>query len=141
MSRVINPNGVGKERGQLMKAVAVALRELLRHGEQDDHSRDLVAFIAFGLRRIGEGIDTTVAAWEKRGYWVKADRFRLDWEWTTRMSESLQMALINDDWGQIAALCVQLGGKVAGVRLAKNPRIGTPWEGAWGKLKKLNYSA
>ncbi len=141
MSRVINPNGVGKERNQVMKAVAVSLRELLRHGQPDDHSRDLVAFIAFGLKTVGEGIDSTVAAWEKRGYWVKADRFRLEWEWTSQVSDGLQKALLSDDWGEIGRLSVQLGQKVSHIKLAKNPRIGTPWEGAWRKLKKLTYSA
>ena len=134
MSRVINPNSAGKERNQLMKAVAIALRELLANQEPNDEARDFVAFIAAALGTISDGIEPSLEAWEKRGYWLKADRFRLEWEWAGRMSRDLEKALRADDWGAIALECVKLGEKVAKVKVAKNPRIGTPWKGAWRKL-------
>jgi hypothetical protein len=134
MSRVINPNAPGTERTRLMKASAIALRELLSHGKPDDHARDLVAFISAALAAIAEGIETSVTAWEKRGYWLKADRFRLDWEWSGRLSGELESALKKDDWGAIAGLCVKLGEKVQNIKLPKTPRIGQPWVGAWKKL-------
>jgi hypothetical protein len=136
MSRVINPNSPGTERTRMLKAAAIALRELLAHGKPDDHSRDLVAFISAALAAIAEGIETSVVAWEKRGYWLKADRFRLDWEWAGRLSADLEAALKKDDWGAIAGLCVKLGDKVKGVKLPKNPRIGQPWIGAWERIQK-----
>ncbi|HUF39323.1 MAG TPA: hypothetical protein VMN57_12430 [Anaerolineales bacterium] len=118
-----------------MKAAAIALRELLAHGKPDDHSRDLVAFISAALAAIADGIETSVVAWEKRDYWLKADRFRLDWEWTGQISRDLEKALLSDDWGAIAGLCVKLGGKLQGVKIPQKPRIGTPWVGAWNRLK------
>ena len=135
MSRVINPNSAGKERNQLMRAVAIALRELLTHETVDDSSRDVAAFIAAALQTIDAGIEASVTAWEKRGYWLKADRFRLDWEWAGRTGKALEQALIADDWGRIAGLCVQIGEKVQGVKVPKNHRLGTPWEGAWRRLR------
>jgi hypothetical protein len=135
MSRVINPNAPGTDRTRLMKAAAIALRELLSHGKPDDHARDLAAFISAALAAIAQGIDQSVAAWEKRDYWLKADRFRLEWEWAGRLSKELEAALKRDDWAAIAGLCVKLGEKVKGVKLPKNPRNGQPWEGAWEKLK------
>ena len=134
MSRVINPNSAGKERNQLMKAIAIALRELLANQEPNDQSRDYVAFISAALATISENIEPSLEAWEKRGYWLKADRFRLEWEWAGRMSGALEKALHADDWGAIALECVKLGDKVSKIKLPKNPRIGTPWVGAWRKL-------
>ena len=119
-----------------MKAAAIALRELLTHGNPDIHARDLVAFIAAALDAIAAGIDTSVDAWEKRGYWFKADRFRLEWEWAGRLGQEFEAALRADDWDTLAGLCVKLGGKLKDIKLPKNPRIGQPWEGAWDKLQK-----
>ena len=139
MSRVINPNQAGQERGRLMKAIAVALRELTTHETVDDSTRDLAAFISLALRAIAAGIETSVTAWEKRGYWLKADRFRLDWEWAGRTSTALETALIEDDWGQIAGLCVRIGEKVRGIQVAKHHRLGTPWAGAWRRLRLRDF--
>lgn len=135
MSRVINPNAAGQDRGRLMKTVASTLRALLAHGAVDDTSRDMAAFIAAALQAIASGIETSVTAWEKRGYWLKADRFRLDWEWTGRIGAGLERALIEDDWGKIAAYCVQIGDKVKDIELPKSARGGEPWVGAWRKLR------
>ena len=135
MSRVINPNAAGKDRNQLMKAAAVALHELIAHSKVDDEAYDLAAFIAMALRAISAGIETSVTAWEKRGYWLKADRFRLDWEWTGRIAQELETAPAEADWGKIATLCVKIGEKVEGVQVAKNHRLGTPWSGAWRRLR------
>jgi hypothetical protein len=135
MSRVINPNSAGKQRNQMMRAIAIALRELLTHDDVDDSSRDLAAFIAAALIAIGEGIETSLVAWEKRGYWLKADKFRLEWEWANTTGRAIERALIDDDWQQIALLCVKVGSKVQHIKLPKSPRIGTPWEGAWRRLR------
>jgi hypothetical protein len=136
LGRVINPNGVGKERNRLMKITAVALRELMSHPEPDNHSRDLAAFIAAGLEAIAGTIDQSVTAWEKRGYWVKADKFRMEWRWADRLSTKLRTALLADDWGEIAGAGVELAGKLSKVKLPKTNRYGTPWKGAWEQLKR-----
>ncbi len=39
------------------------------------------------LEEINSNIDKSVEAWEKRGYWVKADKFRLDWEWSGKLCQ------------------------------------------------------
>ena len=78
MSRVINPDSAGKERTRLTKAIVISIRELAKQTEPGAKARDLAAFIALALLTIAEGIDVSVAAWEKRDYWVKADRFRME---------------------------------------------------------------
>jgi hypothetical protein len=131
MSRIIQTDSVGKQRGQLTKATALALRELARQAEMGEEARDLTAFIVLALRGIAEGIDASVAAWEKRGYWVKADKFRMEWSWTGRLSAQLQAALQSEDWPQIAAESMKIAERLREIRVVEKHRMGRPWAGAY----------
>lgn len=135
MSRVINPEGAGKERNRLVKSIVLAMRELMRQAEPDEHSRDLASYIALALLEIGNTVKSSVGAWEKKGYWVKADRFRMEWVWTDRMGKQMRDAVLNDDWATIAMTVAQLGGKLNNVEVPSRNRLGTPWEGAYQHLR------
>ena len=135
MSRVINPDSAGKERTRLTKAIVISIRELAKQSEPSDEARDLAAFIALALQAIADGIDISVAAWEKRDYWVKADRFRMEWAWASQMGEKMKTAVLEDDWGSIASFAAQIGQKLYKVKVSENHRMGTPWGGAWDQLK------
>ena len=135
MSRVINPDGVGKERTRLTRAIVLAIRELMKQSEANDQTRDLAAFICVALEAVDETIDVSVTAWEKRGYWLKADRFRLEWDWAKSLSEKLRQALLAEDWPQVAALSVRVAEKLQNVKVPQRHKLGTPWVGAWKKLK------
>ena len=134
MGRLINPESAGKERTQLTKAIVLAVRELAKQKEVTTDAKDLAAFIALALKSISEGIDVSVAAWEKRGYWVKADRFRMDWMWTGQVAEKMRTALLAEDWGTIAMLMPQIAQKFGKIEVSKNHRLGKPWVGAYGQL-------
>ncbi len=138
MSRIINPESAGKERTQLAKGVALAVRELAQKSEAGDEARDLAAFITLALKRIAETIDVSTAAWEKRGYWVKADRFRMDWMWAGQLAEKMRLALFSDDWASIAGIVAQIAQKLSKVKITQHHRLGTPWTGAWHELKRQN---
>jgi hypothetical protein len=112
------------------------MRELMRQSEPNNTSRDLASFIALALLEINNTVETSVAAWEKKGYWVKADRFRMEWIWTQRMGEQFKQAVLNDDWAAIAMLVAQLGEKMNHVEVPVRHRLGTPWVGAWEQLNK-----
>ena len=134
MGRVINPNGTGKERTQLMRSVALAVRELALQTETGDQARDLAAYLALALQAIANTIEPSVQAWEKRGYWVKADRFRMEWIWTERLGTAIGQAVLQDDWAKVATTTVQIADKIKKVEVPKNHRLGKPWQGAWVKL-------
>lgn len=136
LSRVINPEGAGKERSRLVKSIVLSMRELLRQSEPNDHSRDLAAYIALALLEISKTVETSVVAWEKKGYWVKADRFRMDWVWTERLGNQMKQAVVADDWASVAMLVAQLGGKLNHVEVSPRNRLGTPWVGAFTQLRK-----
>lgn len=135
MSRVINPDSAGKDRTRLTKAIVIAIRELAKQSEPTAAARDLAAFIALALSAIAEGIDASVAAWEKRDYWVKADRFRMEWMWAGTLAEKMKAAVLGDDWGAVAMLLPQIAQRLGKVQVSENHRLGKPWEGAYRKLR------
>lgn len=140
LSRVYNPESAGKDRTRLTRAIAIAVRELMHQPETDHTTKDLAAFIALALRSIHDTIDPSVAAWEKRGYWVKADRFRMDWAWTSRLGEQMAAAILAEDWGSVASAAVQVAQKLQDIKVPANHRLGTPWTGAWQKLRESSQA-
>jgi len=136
LSRIINPDSAGKERTRFIKAIVLALRRLAQQTEPGAESRDLAAFIVLALGIVAGTIDRSVNAWEKRGYWVKADKFRMDWSWTGRFALRMLQALQADDWGTVADIAALTAQKLNKTTIPEGNRLGKPWLGAWEELKK-----
>jgi hypothetical protein len=134
MSRVINPDSAGKERTRLIKAIVISIRELAKQTEIGEEAQDLAAFISLALLTIAEGIDVSVLAWEKRNYWVKADRFRMDWSWTSQMGEKMKIAVLDDDWASVVTISTQIAQKLQKVQVSEKHRMGRPWVGGYNQL-------
>ncbi len=134
MSRVINPEFAGKDRTRLTKAIVISIRELAKQTDVTDEAKDLAAFIALALKTISEGIDASVAAWEKRDYWVKADKFRMEWMWSGQYADKMKVAIFTGDWGTIAMLMPQIAQKFNKIEVSDNHRLGKPWVGAFKKM-------
>ncbi|QRN83822.1 hypothetical protein JR338_03455 [Chloroflexota bacterium] len=131
MTRIIKNSTPGKERNHLSKAIVVTIREFMRQTEPDNNTRDMIAFIILALREIGDGIDKSVIAWEKRGYWVKADKYRMEWAWVMPFEQDLIRYFKSDDWGQIAGKLVDLMGRFSSIKVSDKHRMGKPWVGAY----------
>ncbi len=136
MGRVIHLERTGRERTRLTQAVALALRELTEQQKVDAHTRDLAAFIVLALEAIASTIDLSVNAWEKRGYWLKADRFRMEWRWAGDLANQMRNALLGEDWPNVARIAAQVSQNLRHVKIPQRHRLGTPWVGAWQKLKE-----
>ena len=134
MSRLINPDSAGKDRTRLSKAIVLSVRELAKQKDITTENKDLAAFIALALQTISEGIDASVTAWEKRDYWVKADRFRMEWMWSGQYAEKMKTAVLKDDWATVAMLMPQIAQKFSKVVVSDNHRLGKPWIGAYKQL-------
>jgi hypothetical protein len=134
MSRVINPDSVGKLRTQLIKGIVLSIRELARQTGTGAETRDLAAFIALALKSIFEGIDVSVTAWEKRDYWIKADKFRMEWMWTGSTAVKMRNAVLAEDWATVAALSAQIAQKLNKIQVSENHRLGRPWIGSYDQL-------
>lgn len=98
---------------------------------QDDESLEMLAFIANGLFEIEASVDESVAAWEKRGYWVKADRYRMEWNWAASIARKMEKALLHEEWMDIPSMLIQVGQKLPSVVIPVRHRMGQPWLGAW----------
>jgi hypothetical protein len=138
MSRLIKTDSAGKQRAQMMKALALALRALAARAQFDTEARDLAAFLVLALREIHATIDVTCVAWEKRDYWLKADQFRREWAWAGRAAEKLTPILHREEWHHLPPLMVELSKYVAKIELPKRNTLGAPWVGAYGKLMQEN---
>lgn len=134
MSRVINPDSVGKERTRLTKSIVLCIRELAKQANVTPEAKDLAAYIALALQAISDGIDTSVAAWEKRDYWVKADKFRMEWLWAGQLAAKMKTAVLTDDWATIATLMPQIATRFNKIEVSDNHRLGKPWVGAYTLL-------
>ena len=134
MSRVINPDSVGKERTRLTKSIVLCIRELAKQSDVTAETKDQAAYIALALQAIADGIDVSVAAWEKRDYWVKADKFRMEWMWAGQTAAKMKDAVLTDDWATIAMLMPQIAQRFNKIEVSDNHRLGKPWTSAYQLL-------
>ena len=134
MGRLVKTGTAGKDRLLLEKGIVVAIRELARQPGMNETTRDLLAYIALSLISIGDTIDASVAAWEKRDYWVKADHYRMEWAWAARLGTEMKKAIIEESWPDVARCLGQVTEKLSTVKIAQRNRLGTPWVGAYQKL-------
>ena len=139
MSRVINPDSAGKQRTKMTRAIALAVRELSKtnpskNSGQLNEARDLAAFIALTLEVVAETIEVSVAAWEKRNYWVKADKFRMEWHWASQLAGQMREAATKEDWENVAQVAMQVALKLYKIKISEKHRMGRPWEGSWARL-------
>ena len=138
MGRIVKPGTAGKDRILLEKGIILAIRELAVQSGMDATTRDLLAYIALSLKAISETIDASVTAWEKRGYWIKADHYRMEWNWAGNYGEEMKHAILNEDWGTVAKITAQVTQKLSKVKLAQKNRLGIPWSGSYKKLISPN---
>ncbi|MBP7195809.1 MAG: hypothetical protein KBA05_00145 [Anaerolineaceae bacterium] len=125
-------------RNRLMKSIVLAIRTLMQQGSPDKRSLDMAAYIVLALGKINETIETAVAAWEKRDYWVKADQFRQEWAWIDPSQTRLKAAVLAQNWAEIGTEVVLVGQHLSKVQIAEKNRIGEPWVGAWEALRRTN---
>jgi hypothetical protein len=129
MSRVIRTQAAHRDRSKVLRLMATALRAAsgpLRPAEE----WDLPAFLERCLEELAESVDSSAAAWEKRGYWVKADRFRQEWAWTTSLGSTLSDALDNPDLEKARAVGLEIATRLKGVRPLSSLSASRPWLGS-----------
>lgn len=135
MSRIVHTKGTPTtQRNRLRRTIAEALRRLMEKPKMDDEAKDLAALIVFALREIEENVDQSAQAWEKRDYYLKADRFRRDWAWTAPMGRLLTTALVHKTWDELPSLFAQLLGNFQDVKVTKLTRGDKLWDGAYQRL-------
>jgi hypothetical protein len=122
-------------RNRLTKSIVLAVRKLMQKGQPDKESLDMAAYVVLALEKIEESVDLSATAWEKRDYWLKADRFRMEWGWTEGRRLALEKAVLAQDWGKIATELILVAQQFNKVEVSDKNRLGEPWIGAWKVLK------
>mgnify|MGYP005662528995 CR=1 FL=1 len=136
MARVINTNNPGKRRNSFMRTSAEILRRLSQQKEVDEDTKDMVAMLIYCLRGIDRTVEESITAWEKRGYWKKADDFQQKWWWASLMETSLFKLVQADDWDKMPETMVKLFPHFSDIKINKMTRNPKDWEGTYRKLKE-----
>ena len=132
----VKPNESGTTyRNRLTKSIVLAIRKLMQKGQPDKESLDMAAYVVLALEKIEESVDSSATAWEKRDYWLKADRFRMEWSWLEIRRIALEKAVSAQDWGQIASELILVAQNFNKVEVSEKNRLGEPWVGSWKVLQ------
>ena len=134
MSRIIATEGPGKIRNQHRRTIAEALRRLSEKRRLDDEAKDLAALIVFCLHGMADTVDQTIEAWEKRDYWMKAERFREGWRWLEVTTDELSATIYKGRWDQLPAVLAQLMPHFADVKIKQMTRKPSLWQDAYEKF-------
>ena len=134
MSRVINTANPGKQRARLRRTIAEVLRHFMFKEVLDEEAKDMAATLVFSLRGIAETVENTTTAWEKRNYYLKADRFRLEWEWTILAADRLHDLIRNERWDQFPEELATLAPRFADIRVLKRTRPPSTWKSRYRLL-------
>ena len=139
MSSIVKPESGSSLRNRLLKNIAGALRYGAQNAPERDELRDMVAFIILSLAQVQESLQATILAWEKRGYWLKADRFQRDWTWVRQSMDELQSALRQDDVESSLPILAELASNLGTIKPSKKAMGAQLWKGAWKSWKKQNF--
>ena len=128
MTRIVHTNNPGRQRSHLRRTIAEILRHFMFKREIDEESKDMSATLVYSLRGIAETVEATTSAWEKRNYFLKADRFRLDWEWALPAAEQLQTIISGSRWEELPRAIAALAPHFRDIRIAKLTRPPSTWK-------------
>jgi len=133
VGRIVHMESGATRRRRILTGMSVALRAAAQSsGLETGEERDIVAFLILSLAELQVSIEETATAWERREYWLKADRFRAEWSWVPRSRQRLDASLRAQDMAGAGACGMELA-KILSDRRLRPPRRAaeTPWRGAW----------
>lgn len=136
MSRLVKPDDTGRMRERHRRTIAEGLALLAGKQELDEEGRDVVAIIALSLLAIHRGIEDSASAWERRHYFLKAERLRAQWAWTERLARRLVQRLWAADWEGLSTVLRDLEFRFADVRVERITRSPNFWRGGHSRLRE-----
>ncbi len=135
MSRIISTETPGRKRASIFKLI-VSLMPAIRAEKVTTEARnDIVAFIVLSLDEVDKSVQGTLAPWEKRGYWSKADHFRMEWEWVSQVRESIIKEETPAGWQKWPEALVKVFVHLADIKQPRK-KMGRFWEGSYMLYKK-----
>ncbi|MBN1265348.1 MAG: hypothetical protein JXA25_07635 [Anaerolineales bacterium] len=135
MSRIINTESNNTQRKKLLEGMAAALRYASVTKMEEKEQQDILAFLVLSLKSIENLNEKTIIAWEKRGYWIKADRFRMDWRWVQNALQELECSFSKEDIQSSILTAAGLAQHLTDINLSSQKRSMRPWINAWVQWK------
>ena len=135
MSRVIRPQSAARIRSKLLQSLAHAIAADQENELAKSERRDVLTYVLQILEEIASSVSATTGAWEKRGYWVKADRFMMEWSWVSAVSEPLIPALEQSELPSPTALYRDFNHHLSAIEIPVRMQQTRPWTGAWSQRK------
>lgn len=136
MSRIVNVENPSTVRNRHRRSIAEMLRRLSQMTAVNDEAKDMAAMIVFLLREIQEGVESSARAWEKRDYWLKAERFLRDWEWVKFAAADWEDVIRHEAWDLLPDLMADLFPRFADIQIKTMTRKPSLWRGAYGRLRE-----
>lgn len=134
MGQIYNPQRPGKERDHLIKMILYAIDAMETTSIESMEYKDLSTFIFLSAKSVLQTIERTAVAWEKRDYWLKADRFRQEWNWLETGIPELEKTIMNEEWNSVQLIVAGFRDELELVDLPKRKKSGEPWAGAYLKM-------
>jgi hypothetical protein len=94
----------------------------------------MAATIVFALMDIHDGVMQSAEAWEKRGYWVKAERFISEWAWAQETAANMDDVLRHEAWDLLPGLLMELFPRFDDIQVKSLTRKPDEWRGAYRRL-------
>lgn len=137
MGKVIQTEPPAKRRERILRLLSTLLTvmDFSEIGTADFH--DQVAFVFLSLWEIEKTIDETIKPWEKRGYYLKADRFRSEWCWVKDIRSNIENKIANGQWNLIEDEIQLLQQKLSNVKPIKEMKGKRFWVGAHRRLDEV----
>lgn len=136
MGRVINTNSPTKIRNYNRRTIAEIMQRLARKQGVDAETKDMTATVVYALREIYDTAETAATAWEKKGYWMKAERFLRQWEWTKPMAANFEDIIREEAWDLLPELMMALYPHFSDVAVKSLTRKADVWQGNYQRLLK-----
>lgn len=134
MSRLIQIDNPTTVRNRNRRTIAEILRRLLQKSAIDDEAKDMAATIVLLLHEIYMGVEQSAAAWEKKDYWMKAERFMRDWRWTQELAADMDDVIRHEAWDLLPELLANLYPRFQEMEIKSMTRQPSSWQGAYQKL-------
>jgi hypothetical protein len=134
MSRIIHTDSPTKIRNRNMRTIAEMLRQLMQKPQMDAEAYDMAAMMTLLLWEIADGVEQSAKAWEKRDYWMKAERFMREWKWTAEIAANLEDVIRHEAWDLAPGLMAELYPHFTDIQIKSMTRDAATWRGAHKKL-------
>lgn len=134
MGRVINTNSPTKQRNGQRRLIAEMLHRMGQKGAIDAETKDMAATIVLTLRELYATAEIAAVAWEKKGYWLKSERFLRDWEWTKPTAANIEDVIREEAWELLPQLLMNLMPHFTDIQIKSMTHTADAWHGAYGRL-------